>query len=196
MTTHPTPRARRLWTTLALLALASITACGGGGSTSTSPNPTPDPGPSPRSVSFDSAGSFLLPQTASLGLQDSDADSFTLALTAVQVIDLYGYGVDLSYDPEIVEFTGFTEGPFLATDGADVVTRIAENPPGNLVIGQSRLGDVDAVDGTGRLLLLDFAIRDRGSMRMEFSGPFASNDDGDDVELQFIGGTLTITGGS
>lgn len=188
-------RIRPLPAILAIALLIGLGGCGGGGGSPVAPTPPPDPTPEPG-VRFEPAGGGLQPEIVSLGLSEDSADSVVLVMSASRVTDLYGYGVDLSFDPSILEFDGFEPGPFLQRGDADVASQVAENPEGNLVIGQSRLGDVEGASGSGQLLFLRFTILDSGSTRMRFSDGSGFDSDGDDVDLGFFGGTLTITGAS
>jgi len=106
--------------------------------------------------------------------------------------DLFGVAFDLSYPTGQLTFAAADEGPFLA-QGADVVSQVVEISPGRLVVGLSRLGQVPGVDGTGVLLILDFAVGANGSGDLTFSDNQAFDADGSVASgISWSGGTVRI----
>lgn len=171
-----------------LLLLAGVAAPACGGPTPT--NPTPPPPPPPPTVTFVAAAN---PGTnaIALGLSTSTAAAFTLVLSAIDVADLYGYAVDLTFDPKIVMFDSAEAGSFLDGGGA-VATQVSEGPPGTLVIGQSRVGAVPGVSGSGALLRLNFVSLAGGVSPFTTANGGAFSSTGAPLATQMFGGTATV----
>jgi len=175
--------------TLGFVALAVtvlLSACGG--STPTTPNrPTP-----PSSVTFVPDSSNPGTDAIALGLSSSTAATFTLVLRAADVTDLYGYGVDIIFDPAIIAFSSATAGTFF--DGTDitVTTQVIEGPPGTLVIGQSRVGSVPGVSGGGTLVSLDFTSVAAGTTTLTTANAGAFDSTGAAMTTQFFAGTVRV----
>jgi hypothetical protein len=173
---------------LALLTTAA--ACGG--KTPTNPRPTTTSTTLPPSrVTF-----FADPNPGSdviaLSLTESTATEFTLVLTATGVTDLYGYGVDVSFDPEVVAFGSAEAGTFLDGEGITVTTQVSENPDGTLVIGQTRVGANPGVSGDGTLLTLHFMSLAAGTSPFTIANASAFDSTGAALATQFFGGTATV----
>lgn len=174
---------RALVVTLALAAF--LPSCGD--------SPTGPVIPPPRPGITFRASTFPLP-AGSLALQvrTSTAEEITLALVATEVEDLYGWGVDLVFDVDILSLVSFEQGDFLEADGVDVVSEVADDSAGRLVIGQARVGDVDGVDGGGDLLLLTFRAGTEGSTGIQPESGAGFDSAGDPLDVQFLGGTITV----
>ncbi len=176
--------------TLGFVALAVtvlLSACGG--STPTTPNP---PTPPPSRVTFVPDSSNPGTDAIALGLSSSTAATFTLVLRAADVTDLYGYAVDIIFDPAIIAFSSATAGTFF--DGTDVAvtTQVTEGPPGTLVIGQSRVGSVPGVSGGGTLVSLDFTSVAAGTTTLTTANAGAFDSTGAAMTTQFFAGTVRV----
>ncbi len=165
----------------------ALPGCGGG--TPTTPRP---PTTSPTAVTFVADASNSETDTIALGITSSTADTFTLALLAFEVTDLFGYGVDITFDPAVVMFDAATVGTFLDGEGITVTTQIAEGPTGTLVIGQSRVGAVMGMGGSGTLLSLDFKSVAAGTSTLSTSNAGALDSTGAVMATEFFGGTATV----
>ncbi len=175
-----------------LLVLLALAGCGGGSTPTTPRPPTPPP-----NVTFTADAANPGTDAIALGMTSSTADTFTLVLLATEVVDLFGYGVDITFDPAVVRFDTASGGPFLQAEGITVTTQVVENPSGTLVIGQSRVGAVAGVSGTDTLLTLNFTSVAAGTSPFTTSNASAFNSTGAAMTTQFFGGSATVpTGGS
>jgi hypothetical protein len=174
---------------IVVLAFACLVAVACGGSTPTTP--TPRPPPPPPTVRFVAEAN---PSTDSiaLGMTMTTPAAFTLVLSAIEVADLYGFAVDLTYDPAIVMFDTAEAGAFLAGEGISVSTQVTEGPPGTLVIGQTRVGAVAGVSGGGALLTLNFKSVAAGSTTFATATAGAVDSTGAALATQIFGGTVTV----
>jgi hypothetical protein len=163
-------------------------ACGGSSPTTPTPTTTTVPPPRVTFVADANPGTDVI----ALGLTTSTVTEFTLVLTATEVVDLYGYGVDLSFDPTLVEFDSAEAGAFLDGEDVTVTTQVVEGPVGTLVIGQSRVGAEPGVSGNGTLLTLNFKSVAAGSTTFTVANSGAFDSTGAPLETQFLGGTATV----
>jgi len=178
--------------TAALLALlTTLAACGGNSPTTPRPTTTTTTTLPPNRVTF-VADANPGSDAIALSLADSSATEFTLALTAVGVTDLYGFAVDLTFDPAVVAFDSFEAGAFLDNPGGSVTTQVAENPAGTLVIGQTRVGAFPGVSGDGTLLTLHFTTLVAGTSPFAPANASAFDSTGAALSTQFYGGTATV----
>ncbi len=173
---------------VALLAIA-LPACGGSSPTTPRP-PTPPP---PTTITFTSSGG---PGVDSIALtqQGATLEQVALALFVNNVNDLYGAGVDLTFDPAVVTFDSFEAGDFLDGDGVTVNTQVSEPQSGTLVIGVTRVGAVPGVTGNGTLIVLRFNAVAPGSTTVATDNGGAFDSAGAALATTFSGGTVTVPG--
>lgn len=171
------------------ILVMSMALPGCSGSTPTTPRPPTTPPPSVTFVADASNGGI---DAIALSLTSSTAEAFTLALMASEVTDLFGYGVDITFDPAVVMFDTATMGTFLDGEGITVTTQITEGPVGTLVIGQSRVGAVPGMSGSGTLVSLDFRSVAPGTSTLSTSNAGAFDSTGAAMTTEFFGGTATV----
>lgn len=171
------------------ILVMSMALPGCSGSTPTTPRP---PTTTPPSVTFVADASNGGIDAIALSLTSSTAEAFTLALMASEVTDLFGYGVDITFDPAVVMFDTATMGTFLDGEGITVTTQITEGPVGTLVIGQSRIGAVPGMSGSGTLVSLDFRSVAPGTSTLSTSNAGAFDSTGAAMTTEFFGGTATV----
>lgn len=173
---------------IAVLVMSmALPGCGGGKTPTTPRPPTTTP-----SVTFVADASNPGTDAIALTMTSSTVDTFTLALLAFEVADLFGYGVDITFDPAVVMFETATAGTFLDGEGITVTSQIAEGPSGTLVIGQSRVGAVVGMSGSGTLLSLIFKSVAAGTSTFTTSNAGAFDSTGAAMTTQFFGGTATV----
>ena len=119
---------------------------------------------------------FALAQTVSLDPQTIEIEqgtNFSLDLDIESASDLFATGFDLDFDPSLVEFVSANEGSFLS-QGCDTTLMVAEDPPGKLIIGLTRLGALcGGVSGSGSLMTLNFKTLDQAGVNdFSFSNNF------------------------
>lgn len=179
---------------LAVLAWVGA-GCGGGGGGGGSPTQPPPPRP-PSSVTFtaDSA-----PVTNSVYLEQGPGGSATVLVLAVQVMDVtdfYGARFDLTFPSGLLTFrkNATAEGDFLAGGGGFRTDLIVKNrPAGNLVIGISRIGDVEGAEGSGTLFTLEFGTDKSGSGSLQLHRHDAFDRHGEvQPDVTWIGGTIDV----
>ncbi len=122
-------------------------------------------------------------QTPSVG------ETFSLAVTAENVEDLFSAATTVAFDPDIVDFIGIQEGSFLS-EGGDVSTSFtydADRSSGTIVTGLSRLGteiggaDTEAPD---TLFTLQFEQTEKKQSQVELTNTGLLRPDGE-TEIPF-----------
>jgi hypothetical protein len=83
-----------------------------------------------------------------------------LALSASQVSGLYGAGVDLAYDPDLLEYRSVSDGGFVA--GATVGAGLRGRQPGVVTIAASAEGASAGATGSGDVVVVRFLARKAG----------------------------------
>lgn len=169
--------------TLVLAAL--LPSCGG--STPTGPPPPPPPGIRFQPSVFPAPAGSL-----TLQLRSSTTEEITLVLTATQVEDLYGWALDLTFDTGILTFVSFEEGDFLREENVEVSSQLVDDSDGRLIVGQTRVGNVAGVDGSGDVLELTFQAETEGSGGIRPENGAAFDSDGNDLPLEILGGSVTV----
>jgi hypothetical protein len=184
------PPIERTIATLATIGgLAMMGACGG--SSPTAPRPPPEPTP-PPTVTFVSDNADATTNSIVLVMTATGTDSFTLTLTANSVTDLFGYALDIVFDPTAITLASSQFGAFLNAEGITVTSQMTQTTPGTLIVGQSRVGAVAGVTGSGALLTLDFTTIAAGSTTIAIENTGAVDSAGAALGTEFVGGTATV----
>jgi hypothetical protein len=172
---------------LAILA-TSVAACGGGGGGG---GPTGPPPPATTIVFTPAGGGNVLLASGS-GTQGTTL-SIEVRTTGVQ--DLYGLAFHLAYPVAALRLTGHTEGSVLNAGGTVPTSfQIVDSPPGNLVVGLTRLGRVQGTAASGTLMTLQLTAAASGSGNLAFSSNVASDSLGNVIPgLTWAGGSVQVT---
>ncbi len=117
--------------------------------------------------------SSVLAQTSNLTASNERVNAnseFSLVLTIDSVSDLFGVAFDLDFDPSLVSYIDVDEGTFLS-EGCQTSLMTAENPPGKLIVGLTRLGSsCGGVSGSGALMTFHFqSLSQEGISNFTFS---------------------------
>lgn len=177
---------------LAVTAAATLVAAacggggGGGGGGGTPTDPTPLPGITLTASPPAGAGIALGTSTR------STSSLLVLEVRASQVTGLYGVAFDLQYPAALLDYQSFRQGSFLTAGGAVVSTQVSESAPGNLVVGVSRLGNVGGTSGSGVLLEIELLAAGSGNGGLSFSRNAAFRDDGSELQLTWVGGSVAV----
>ncbi len=104
--------------------------------------------------------------------QQVDNDTtFEFNITIDDVTELYSFQFDLSYDPTILSYVGYSLGPFLSSDGASVFPVAPDMSTPGLVnnFAATRMGTTAGVTGSGVLVTFIFRAIDTGTSSLTFS---------------------------
>jgi hypothetical protein len=93
-------------------------------------------------------------------------DTFTVNINVADVVDLYSWGIKVSWDRDLLVATGVTEGSFLAMqpDGTAFVNVVYDD---YVDAGCTTLGDWFGVSGSGVLMTITFDVLDAGKTSLE-----------------------------
>jgi PKD repeat protein len=99
-------------------------------------------------------------------------DSFSVDVNVADVINLYGWQVNMSFDPDVLEVTDITEGDFLIDqpEGTTGFSRI-ENEDGWALFSWSTVGNHLGVDGSGTLATVEFMTLTAGESVLNITHP-------------------------
>jgi len=103
-------------------------------------------------------------------------DTFQIHVNVSDVADLYLWNVNLSWSPDILNFTGIvsygdllnqTSSSYGTSRMVDIIN--ANNETGYAVVAESILGDYSGVSGNGSLITIEFLIVGYGSTYLNLS---------------------------
>jgi hypothetical protein len=81
---------------------------------------------------------------------------FTVIVSVANVTDFFGAAFDIIYNPAVLNFVSAQKGNFLEQDGASTFLTSAANPPGDLMVGYSRMannGVPTGISGSGNFMV-------------------------------------------
>ena len=103
---------------------------------------------------------------------------FSVDVMVSNVFDLYAVDLDFTYDTAIMDFVGFTTGPFLSSDGNStfVIPPVVNESAGTIDdYVETRMGPVPGISGSGILLTLDFIATGVGTGMIDVSALLAGD---------------------
>lgn len=126
----------------------------------------------------------------------AQGETFTVSFKAERVTDLYAYGVEINYDPAVINFISANENNFLKADGTPTSFNYAleNDAQGKLIVGNARLQNPPSgVDGSGELFGVNFeVIGGSGSSDITIGGTSFLADTAGDIPTSFTPVTITI----
>ncbi|MBN2429152.1 MAG: type II secretion system protein [Deltaproteobacteria bacterium] len=96
-------------------------------------------------------------------------DLVPLSVDLSQADKVYGVPLQIVYDPDMLDFMGAEEGPFLGQNGQRTLfTSHADGQSGRVHIANSQLGKSSGASGAGSLVKMVFRARRQGQVRLVF----------------------------
>ncbi len=127
----------------------------------------------------------------------SNGDSVMATVEVAAVNDLYAYGMEINYDPTVLNYVSATEADFLKADGESTAfyAALENGNEGKLIIGNARLiSPAAGIDGNGELFGLEFVVvgndGDESSLNLGAASYLA--DSVGDLQANFSGDTVTV----
>jgi hypothetical protein len=183
---------------LVSILLVIFAGCGGGGGGGGGGGPTMPPTlpPTGPGINFSPAGS---PGTNTVYLaqgSSSEPNILILEIRANQVTNLYGVSFDLVFPNNLLQWSSGTtrEGQFLNSNGSiQTELLITNQSPSTLIIGNSRLGAVSGVGGSGVLFTLRFVGVSNGQGSFQIQNGAAFDSLGNQIAgFVFLGGSVSV----
>ena len=161
-----------------VLATTLLLACESGGGSPTAPvSPV-----TARGVTFLPA----TPNDAAIALRGSASGStLEIEVYAVGVDDLYGVSFELRFPADLLRYESPVRGVFPSLEAR-------EAGAGRLLVGATHLGAVAGLSGGGTIVIAHFTAIANGNGRFDFSGEEAFDSFGDQLALNWHGGTVVV----
>jgi hypothetical protein len=127
----------------------------------------------------------------------SQGNSFAADLNISGVTDLYGFQLDLSFDPTILQATDVMEGSFLPSGGDTFfIPGTIDNNAGSVVFNaDTLLSAISGVNGSGKLLQFDFIATGIGTSVLDSGNVFLLDSNGNEIASSITDGSVTVKGG-
>jgi len=124
-------------------------------------------------------------------------DTFTVNVRAEKVIDLYAYGFEVKYDPNVLSFVSAIENDFLkgGSTSTSFNYSLENDQEGTLIIGNARLiNPPNGVDGSGDLFALQFKVvgTEGSSSSINFGPTSFLADSNTDIPAQMNSLTISV----
>lgn len=96
-------------------------------------------------------------------------ESFIVNITVSSVQKLYAWQVNMSFDPNVLEFVNVTEGDFLKRQPeGSALSGINAAVPGWALFGWTTIGEYAGEDGSGLLATMEFRVLTKGESALAF----------------------------
>lgn len=160
--------------TLCAIAVAiTLVRCDGGGSP-TGPRPTPTP--SQPTLTFIPETDSPIDRSLAIGLSSrgQEPDKISIAVRAVNLVDLVKVRGNVKWDPRLFDFEGWGRGEFFESGGALVNWTLYNNTPGEIELFLDRPDTLPGATGSGEIILLRFQLKagiTSGSTSIQWDAP-------------------------
>ena len=94
-------------------------------------------------------------------------ETFTLAVTVSNVVDLYGWEFKLGWNASLLEVVSVEEGGFLKSGDETFFSEKTNNTAGYVHLACTLLGDVSGVNGSGILAIIEFRVKAPGECALD-----------------------------
>jgi hypothetical protein len=88
-------------------------------------------------------------------------DSFSININVQDVTDLFSWGIRLEFNPNVLECTAVTEGPFIQSQNPTSFVNVIKI--NYIDAGCTTLGALPGVSGSGVLMTATFTVKDSGT---------------------------------
>jgi hypothetical protein len=121
-------------------------------------------------------------------------DTFQVNVNISGATNVYGFQLDLGYDPTLVQAIGVTEQGFLPSGGTTFfLPGTIDNGLGSFYLnGDTLIGNIPGVDGMGALLQFDFKAIAAGTSALALTNIFLVDPNFDLLSESSVDGSVTI----
>jgi Cohesin domain len=126
----------------------------------------------------------------------SQGESFAADLNISGVTDLYGFQLDLSFDPTLLQATDVLEGSFLPSGGDTFfIPGTIDNNAGSVAFNaDTLLSAISGVNGGGTLLQFDFIATGVGTSFLNSGNVLLLDSSGNEIARSITNGSVTVKG--
>jgi len=107
---------------------------------------------------------FIMPQN----VKGAVGQFITVNISISNVDDLYGWQIRLEWNPQILNFSGVSEGDFLKKQGQTFFSH-KFNETGYLILDCTLIGDLPGASGSGTLATVEFYVKKEGTSQLQLS---------------------------
>ena len=118
---------------------------------------------------------------------------FKIDLNVSEVTDLYLWVVTIEWNPSIIEFQSYTEGPFLKAGGTTAIMDAGVSPGKLNRLVCTVLGPVSGVDGSGSLVTFTFKAMSLGTTPISITFSDLLNSNGEHIAHDTHDGTVLVS---
>jgi hypothetical protein len=127
-------------------------------------------------------------------------DSFSVGITVTDILDLFDYQLDLSFDPSVLEAVSVSDGGFLTSGGGTSIfggplVLTFDNTTGLITILDSLLGPVPpaaGVTGSGSLAVISFNAIAPGVSSLAISNLILESSTGAGIDAAIADGRVLV----
>jgi len=121
--------------------------------------------------------------------------TFSVDVDIAGVTDLFGYQLDLSFDPSILQATGtITEGSFFQSGGGFVPGTV-DNVGGTITSNADTLiGPISGLDGGGQLIVFEFTALAAGTSGLDLANIMLLDSSLNNIDFTSTNGSVTVSG--
>ena len=138
---------------------------------------------------------------ASISIQPTNllinaGQSFSLAVNATNVTDLFAYQLDVAFDPTKIAATSITEGAFLPSGGTTFfIPGTIDNVNGTIDLNADTLiGTIPGITGSGTLLTFQFTALHEGISPVSLANILLLNSASSPITVASSNGSVTVQG--
>src|ERR1700730_11046970 len=127
----------------------------------------------------------------------SQGDTFAVDVNIADVADLFGFQLDLGFDPAVVQATNVQEGSFLPGGGFTFfIAGKVDNTLGSITNNaNSLISAVSGVNGGGTLVEFNFLALAQGTSLFSLSNITLLDSELNPITASSTDGSVTVTGG-
>lgn len=128
-------------------------------------------------------------------------DTAIFSVGVSDVTDLYSYGLEITYDPTVLDYVSSSEGDFLKAGGmgTSFLSALQNGTEGKLIVGNTRLlNPPQGIDGSGALFSLTFNVLGSSGAKTSLSfapGSYIS-DSNADIPAQYSSAEVSVGEGT
>jgi len=119
-------------------------------------------------------------------------EEFAVDVSVNTSAEVFSAGLQLQFDPAVVQYVDYFEGGFLDRDGAELTVQANGAGPGIVRIGMTRMGSEEGVSGGGSLITLVFRAVGEGTTPIEISSAALRAPMGAPVATQMSAAQVTV----